>query len=364
LNVNTNLTKEELTKLFSGAASKEEAGALVKKLKAEKISVPEIVFAQADGSTTARELLVSGVNEGKIVSAALKSVDGKGKAKGGEVTFKAGAIELRDLNMGTALAAAFSGNFGDGAMQIGKMSWAGFQVTAPDEDVKPDAPGGNLYKISLGAFTAEGTYDGEMPRAGKAEAKNIVVEPPKTSKMGQGLAAAGYDKITVGFTGAAAYDKAKRSYDFSDFTLNVANVGAVQIKALMNDLDPIAFTGTKEQKNAAYISASLGLLSIRYADAGIFNKAVGLVAQQQKKAPDALKKEWAAMATAMLPMVLGGDPAGQKLGAAIASFIDTPKTITITAKAKGAPVKLTEMPAFTNPSEALKRVDLDAVAGR
>ena len=124
------------------------------------------------------------------------------------------------------------------------------------------------------------------------------------------------------------------------------------------------FSGLERtQKNAAYLAGDVASLSIRYDNQGLFEKAVDFLAKQQKKAPEALRKEWSAMATAMLPMLLGGDPAAQKLGAAVGKFIEAPKTITITARAKGAPVKFTDFTSFRAPADALARIELDAAAG-
>ena len=361
---NTNLTKDELAKLFSGAASKDDAAALIKKMKADKISIPEAVFTDKDSTFTFRDFLATGVNEGKVANAVLKSVDGTGKSKGGSVTFKAGALELQGLGFGSAISAMTGGDLTDGSAQIGKMSFAGFQMTMPDDDTKADAPGGNLIKISLASLTAESTYDGEIPLKGKGEAKGLVIEPPKNSEFGKSLASFGYDKITVGFVASGNYDKTKKTYDLDNFTISGVNAGAVGMKILLGGIEPSVFSANKEAKLMGLMGGDVSSFSLRFDNAGLFEKGVDFTAKQQKKSPDALKKEWSAMATQFLPLILGGDPASLKLAEAAAKFIATPKNITISIKSKGAPLKFVELMQIRDPNALLKLVNIDAVAGQ
>lgn len=363
--LNTNLSKDELFKLFSGGASKEESAALVKKMKADKLSIPEAVFVDKESTFTLRDFQATGINEGKIATAVLKSADGKGKSKGGsDVNFKSGAIEFQGLGMAGALSAIASGDAFEGSMQASKFSWAGFEATAPDEDVKPGAPGGNLYKISLGAVVADGSYDGEIPLKSKGELKSLVIEPPKTSSMGQAISSFGYDKLTMGMVFSGEYDKAKKTYVLDNFIVNGVNAGALGLKVSLGSIEPTVFTGKKEAKLAGMMGGTIFSLSIRFDNAGLFEKSVDFMAKQQKKQPADLKKEWSGMVTGLLPMLMGGDPGSLKLAGAVAKFIETPKNLTISAKAKDAPVKLIELSQIKDPSAMLKLIDLDAVAGQ
>ncbi len=359
----TNLTKDELSKLFSGAATKEEAAALGKKMKAEKVSIPEAVFTEKDSTVTLRDFTATGINEGRIASVVLKSAEGKGKAPGGAVAFKAGALEIQGLAFASALSAMSGGDLADGSARIGKISFAGFEMTAPDEATKPDAPGGNLYKISLASFTAEATYDGETPLRGKGEAKSLIIEPPKGSDFGKALASFGYDKLNLGLVFSGNYDKTKKTYDVDNVTVSGVSAGSLTVKTLLAGIDPAVFTASKEAKLQAFSAAAISSLSLRYDNAGLFEKSVDYFAKQSKKTPAALKQEWAGM-TQIVPMMLGGDPAGGKLAEAASKFIAAPKNITISAKAKGAPLSFSDLAQIKDPPALLKRVDIDAAAGQ
>ncbi len=360
--VGTNLTKDEVAKLFSGA-SKDESAALAKKLKAEKISIAEALLTGPDSSVAMRDFLATGVSDGRIASATLKSVEGKGKSKGGDVAFKSGAIEMQGLVFTSMLAAAASGDIGEMAPQVGKLNWTGFEATVPDESTKPTAPGGNLFKISLGSLTAEGTYDGEVPVKGRAEAKSLIVEPPKGSEMGKALASFGYDKINLGFVASGDYDKGKKTYNLDNFTVSGVNAGSLAIKLLLGGVDPSIFSAKKDVKMAGFMGADISSLSLRFDNNGLFDKAVDYFAKQQKKQPAAVKQEWGGFVQ-IIPVMLGGDPAGAKIADAAGRFIATPKSFSISLKAKGAPLKFMDLMSIRDPQALLKRVDVDAAAGQ
>ena len=359
----SNLSKDELTRLFSGAAPKEEAAQLAKKLQAESISIPEASVTAEEASATLQGFLATGVNAGKIASATLKGADGKGKSPGGDVVFHSNALTIEQWDVGNAIN-ALNGAPMDGAGSASKLEWSGFNATFPDPEVKADAQGGNLVKVSLGSLSGSGVYENGVPGAGKAEAKNLVIDPGKATKIGQALNAFGYSKLTLGMTAAGNYNNKTKIYSVDDFTIKSAEAGALGLKMALANIEPQTFTATRDARLAGMMAGALANLSLRFDNSGLFEKSVEFMAKQQKKSPDALRKEWSAMVTQFLPLVLGGDPAGLKLASGLASFIATPKNLTISLKAKGDPVPLTQFQEMKEPAAFLGKFDVDAVAGK
>jgi hypothetical protein len=165
-------------------------------------------------------------------------------------------------------------------------------------------------------------------------------------------------------TVSGSYDKTKKTFALDDYSLDAANVGSMALKALVGGIDPKLFTGDSTTRVAGLMGADLSSLSISYADKGLFPKVVAFFATSQGKTADALKTEWSAMATQFLPLVLGGDPSSLKLAAAVGKFIGDPKSLTITAKAKGAPVKAMDIMSIQDPKALLEKIELDATAGQ
>ncbi len=360
---NTNLNKDELSRLFSAPGINDEVVALARRMIADKIVIPETLITNDDTTAHVHDFLATGVNAGVVASASVKSLDGIGKAKGGDVNFKSGAIEVQQWNFIYALATLNGGAIGDGSAAASKFSLVNFDLTAPDEATPASAPGGNRFHVSVDSITGVGDYDKGLPGKGVAEITNIVITPPKASSAGKSLADFGYAKLVLGMVASGAYDKDKKTYNLDKWAINGVDAGALNISMALANIDPKMFTGTKDEKVNLMMSGALSAMSLRFDNKGLFDKAVNFFAKGQKKSPDALKKEWSAMATQFLPLMLGGDPAGLKLATAAASFLAKPASLTIAIKAKNDPVPFTDFAAMRDPAAFLKRIDVDAVAG-
>ncbi len=361
----TNLSKDELAKLFNPDTPKDVATAIVAKMKADKVSIPAIDVTDKESTLGFHDLKITGVNEGKVDGFAMSGFDGKVSSKdSGEVALKSGPLELKNLNLSRLMAGVSSGNFGDAAPRIGSISWKGFEASFPDKDTPASAPGGNLIKVSLASLTGENTYDGDIPVKGAGKGEHLVVVLPKGSTGAQQLAQFGVDKIDIGISASGSYDKAKKSFALDDYTITGVDAGAIGLKGSVGGVDPAVFSGDSQSRVAKLMGADISNIALSYKDNGLFSKVVAYFADQQKKTVADVKTEWSAMATQFLPLILGGDPSSLKIAAAVSDFITAPKSLTITAKAKAAPVKVTDLMMLSDPKALLSKIDLDAVSGK
>ena len=234
-------------------------------------------------------------------------------------------------------------------------------MTFPDKDTPATAAGGNLYKVAIASVEGQGTYAGDLPDKGSGELKSLTIEPPKASKFGQGLAEFGYDRIDIGFTMSGSYDANAKTYVLDDYTIRGVDAGSLGFKAQFGDIDKSAFSGDQASRLAALANGNVSSAAVSFVNNGLFEKAVAYIAKMQKKTPDAIKQQWSAMATQLLPALLGGNPAALKLATAVTKFIAAPKALTITAKAKGGPLAFSEFTTAA-PALLLQRIDLDATA--
>ena len=65
-----------------------------------------------------------------------------------------------------------------------------------------------------------------------------------------------------------------------------------------------------------------------------------------------------------IPIFLGGDAGALALAAEVQKFINDPKSLVLTAKGKGGPVRIIELPGLKDPAALLKRVELTAAANQ
>ena len=361
----TNLTNDEVAKLFSGTATREELTPIVAKLKATKILIPDLVVVAKDatGTLTFHDFQATGISGGKIEHMSLAGFDGTGDvADAGQLTMHSGPIAIDGGDFSRLLPALRDGDFASaGGAQITHFTWQGFNMTIPDKDTPATADGGNLFKIAIDSLEGHGTYDGDLPAKGTAEMNRFTLEPPKASKFGRSLAEFGYDRLDIGFTMSGSYDANARTYVLDDYTIRGVDAGSLGFKAQFGGIDKSAFSGDQASRLAALANGSVASATVSFVNNGLFEKAVAYVAKMQKTTPDAIKQQWSAMATELLPALLVGNPGALKLATAVTKFIAAPKTLTVTAQAKGEPLAFSEF-TTEEPTLLLQRIDLDAAS--
>ncbi len=165
-------------------------------------------------------------------------------------------------------------------------------------------------------------------------------------------------KIDLGFTASGSYDAAKKTYALDNYTITGANAGSLSFKAQFGGIDKTAFVGDQKARLAALEGGNVSSATLSYSNNGLFEKAVGFFAKAQKMTPDAIKQQWSAMVTQILPALLGGDPSSLKLATGVSKFIAAPKTLSIAVRANGAPITFSDI-MTTAPVALLKKVTVD-----
>ena len=178
------------------------------------------------------------------------------------------------------------------------------------------------------------------------------------------MAEFGYNQVNAGIRGEGLYNPATKGYDLTDFSMSGINVGVLSLKGLFGSIGPEAFTGTQMARLGALMASDISNLSLRYADNGLFEKALVFYAKMNGKDATAVRTEWAGMVTGLLPMVMGGDAGGLKLASALAEFIKSPKSLTISLKGKAGPVRIADLQQITDPGELIKKIEIDASANK
>lgn len=359
----TNLSKDEIATLFSDAATRETIAPIIAKLQATKILIPEMIAIGKDaaGTLTFHDFQAAGVNAGKFDHASISGFDGNSTMPNvGLATIHSGAVAMDGGDFSRLLPALRDGNLASaGGAKINHFSWQGFTMTFPDKETPVTAAGGNLYKIAMASIEGQSTYDGDYPAKGSGQLKDLTIEPPKASQFGQALTAFGYDRIDIGFALSGSYDADAETYVLDDYTISGVNAGTLDIKAQFGGIDKSAFSGDRQSRAAALANGNVSSAAVSFVNNGLFEKTVAFVAKSQKATPDAIKQQWSAMTTQLLPLLLGGDPAAIKLVTAVTKFIAAPKNLTIAVKAKGDPIPFSEITTAA-PAELLQHINLDA----
>jgi hypothetical protein len=356
----TNLEKEDIQKLLTAGTPKDEELGLVKKLKAEKISMPSIEVTPKDGGLIKMTgFEANNVDEGRVGKLTIAGVDGGGEDKsGGKVAIKSGAILLEDADLAEVLKAT-GGSAGAPKGRLGHLSWQDVDIIAPDDE----APGKTVH-VAFGSFELKSDYDGDVMKKGLTTLKGLVVEPAPGADFANQLASFGYSKIELGAAIGAHYEAGAKTLSLDQLTVEGVQMGSVGLKANFGDIDPLLFTGDDNARTQALMGGSIASLEIKLVNSGLFEKTLAFFAKQQGTTPDALKQQVAAVTAQMVPVLLGGAPESLKVATEAQKFIDTPKNLTVSLKAKGAPLKAADFMGAGDPSAVLSKVDISAVANQ
>jgi hypothetical protein len=309
--------------------------------------------------------LVVNIDKGRFERISISGVTGDFMIKeAGRGSLSSGPIVLENGDFSKLLDAARKGDVLDGVAKLGAFSWTGLQMSLPDKDTPRTAIGGNLFKIGLASLKGSTTYAGDVPLKTVGAMEGVTFAAPLVSEAGRALASFGYDKLEIGLTFDGLYDPAKGAYALNDYTISGAAAGALKFTGAFGGLEPKAFIGEGDERLAALSRGDVSTLTMNYVDRGLFGKALGFYASSVGKDVESVRTEWAMLVTGLLPMLMGGDPASLKIADSLGAFVRDPKSLNVSLKAKGAPVRFMDAPALADPSSFLSKIDVTVTANK
>ena len=360
----TTLTRDDLAKLFSAATPKEEMTAIATRTKAGRIAIPTVSGTKPDGTFTLRAIEVRDVDAGKVGRFSLGGAEMSFTSDGGNGTFTSNALTLDGLDLTSVVAAARAGDASAGMPRLSRFSWDGGEARVPDKEVAKDAPGGNMIQIKVGSVNGDVTYAEGVPLRAVTALKDLTITPPKASPMAEGLGQAGLQALTLSGSFAGTYDPPTKRYVMDDYSVQVADIGTLSLRARFAGIEASTFTAaTPELRLQSLLAGSIGGINLRLVNAGGVEKILAATAAKQGTTPAALQKEAAAMAGQIVPMMLGGAPGAASLGQALGAFVANPRSITVDVNANGGtPIPFMEIIALQDPMMLLQRVTIAAAS--
>jgi hypothetical protein len=356
--VNTNLTRDEIIRLLTPDSPADDDRALAQKFEADRISIPSVDILGADGSKIhLAGLTADHVDAGRIDSLDLAGFDAAGTDKDGPLTIKCGALHIDGLDVAPLLA-------GDGdrarPARLGGLTLAGLEVVGPDPG---EAPGQSIH-IAIGSIALHDDYAGDAIKRGKMKIAAAVVEPSPGSEAGKGLASLGYSKVELTIALDAEYQADAKTLALENLSIDGVGMGSLALDANFADVAPSLFGADGGERMQALFDAGVASFALKLANAGLFDKALAYYAKELGLSPDKLREQWSALVGRTATTTLGGGPASLALAAELQKFIARPNTLTLSLKAKGGPLKASDIFAAGDPSEIAAKLDISAAADR
>jgi hypothetical protein len=368
----TNVSQDDVNKLLSGQMDSAAAQALAKTFTAQSISIDKLDFAAPDGGSFSMEGTAgSDVSAGKVGSLTVGKVTFKDMAmEGGKANMAFEAFELKGLDAASLVEALETGKDPMTAIAEGKMpkferlAFGKTTIAAPAKDV-PGAPEGSVVDIAVGSMEINQTaFAGNVPTASDFAIKNVVVKLPEGSEPQTQLKAFGYDEVDVSLSGKGTWNKDSKEYDLNDLALQMANGATLTIDTKLGNVDEAFFSGDPNTSMMAMLGAGVTNATVSLTNEGLAEKALAFAGQMQGQDAEAMKQQAASVAQMMLPAVLGTDAGAQAIITAVSEFVNNPKNITISAKAKSGMLTAQDFAAVQQPADIFAKIDVEAKANQ
>ena len=367
----TNLSKDEIVGFLSGALTGEEAAAVLKRLTAAKISIPETkaTVTTGIGDTTA-ELLIrgyvaTGVVSGRVANITVGSTDAVIRLDAGPVVVRSGPISVTDSDFNPALRMIGKADFSNlNVQKYSKLTSAGFEATIPLPASFKGNAGDQPVTLSMGAAYDLNRFNGDVPSGGESALNSFRLAFPQGSVIGDALSKFGYEEIVGDMSATWAYDLDAKRMDMRDMRVGFPGVGIMIFDMTLGNLSTEAVINGGEHQQDAVLDGVFLNFRAKFTDGGLLGKTLTFAAAKEGKAQDALTREWAGAVRGALPLVLGGDAGAQSVADAISDFLLNRGSVTFDVKAKGDGIPFRDLALVRNPLALLSVVDLSATANR
>ncbi|MDI9849467.1 hypothetical protein QM467_15530 [Rhodoblastus sp. 17X3] len=360
----SNLSQAEATSLFTGALSREDLGAMLERMQASRVTIPEAEIQAENGDHfTLHDIAADSIAHGGAQSLSFASADGVLPDDSGDTAVRLGALRVDHVSMPGLAAALRAGDPGVAAFRFSHLVLESGDLSAVDKGTPAGAPGGNRVLLHTGPATIDQSFDSDgAPLEGAASLTGISLKMPPKSKGGESLTAFGFPELSGEFQFAGAYDPAAKIYRLKTYGLDVKNAGRIALSAQFSGVPKVFFTGEKDVRQKAVRDAFVDWAQIDISNAGLFDKVVAFVSISQRKPPEAVKAEWRAIVS-QAPLLFSGAAVIAVAAHAIDKFISDPKTLTLRIKGKDSPLKLDDFAHIEDLSAFLNRLDVTSSPG-
>jgi hypothetical protein len=250
------------------------------------------------------------------------------------------------------------------APTIGTIRYAGLAFDVPNAESKAPTPERVKFALKNLAITADKPLNG-VPTHLRLDLQNLTAPLPAESEdeSVKTLTGLGYRTIDVSAGFAAAWNEAAREIAISEFSWSGVDMGRFAAKAILGGVDREVFDPDTNLAMVALLGASARSAEVTIENRGLFERYLAAEAKKRGKGADAVRREYAAAATVIVPAMLGNSEQAKGLAQAIGRFIARPARLTITARAKApAGLGISDVMTVQSPAEVMNLLDVTAVA--
>lgn len=362
-----------------GSAFGQDATAVAERLKA---------LAAEQGMDIDWNSVSGDASEMALEGVTIKPTDEKNALPIGRITLSGVTEAAGGYVIDTLTTSPFSKS-GDGvSVDVSSLVMSGLRLPAPGasdaassmvaaydraelDSINVGVEGKNAFSMQGLAFDMTAPDGGKpMEFSGAAEKFHVdlsIVDDPQTRSIVQAL---GYETLDGYFEMAGSWQPADGRWSLSQYDISFENAGTIgttldfggftpEVVKSMRDLSAKMAEAGDGADNTGTQMAMLGLLqqvtfnsvSLRFDDASLTGKAIGLVAQMQGQKPEDIVN----MAKATVPfamMTLNSPDLTAEVSSAVNTYLDDPKSIEVVAEPDApVPFAMIMATAMSNPND-------------
>ncbi|HEX4298631.1 MAG TPA: hypothetical protein VHZ56_11475 [Devosia sp.] len=243
------------------------------------------------------------------------------------------------------------------------LSFSGLSVDTPNPDTPSEKLSVKVDKFDL-SFS---DYVNGVPSkiSNSASGVDVPLEQNSTDSNIQMLEALGINRVTMGYEFSASWDKANQAINIDKISFNGQDLGGFAVAAVLGNATADLFDSDANTESNAALGLTVKSIKIDANDAGIGDKLMPMLAQQQGADAATYRAQAAATAEAATIEMLGSTDAARQLGAALSDFVAGKAksiTVNITSKDPAGVAMPALMAASDDPSTLQGQVDITGSA--
>ncbi len=303
--------------------------------------------ASSDGDTSlsAKEIGLQGFGAGKIGGLHLRDFSLAGPtAKLGVGSADLGAITIPEKASDSRISA-----------RPGKLDLGAITMEVAAKDATP-------LKLTIGhvALAQEGGPSA-IPSTGSATVDNLGLDLAPGGTLTHALSEMGYQHATVSGAFTSSYDAGAQELTIHKLSLNDPAMGSLELTLRLANVSPDLLSTDPQAAQASAIAVLAKTLDLKIANAGLFDKALALKAQQDGISVAAERAFGVDLFRNKLPVMLGEGQGIKTIGDAVAKFIADPKTLHVSLGSKDG-LGLGAVAMLGDPGALLDTLDIKATA--
>lgn len=244
---------------------------------------------------------------------------------------------------------------------IGTIRLTGITIDAP-----PLLPGREPIKVALGTFELKaGEQLNGIPTSFALTIDKLIA--PVTEGTGNPVArdmiAMGIRTLDLSAKLDLAWAEARNEIEIRTLSLGSAGLIRFDASGTLGNATKELFSSDLALAQVAMLGATARRVEAKLQNFGLIEKIIANEARKAKSEPEALRQQFAMMATLGLSAILGPSDAAKTLTAAVGRFAAKPGTLTVAASAKSTGgLGLADVITLSDPTEILDKIDLKASA--